>query len=163
VAPTGWSDELVHEIVKRLGDPRLAPDRWVGFSPAVIQSVIRWINTRKLAEFFLVAAGDRRRFEFWKQFVDELGPNSEGRVQAGQGFFEFPGFGVIEFMEVGNAAYIYPLDAFERFRREGVVPNSFLKDRSLSIDRIIHSPPDYWPTRWTPVIRGLIDRGKRGR
>ena len=114
-----WAAAVVDAILDRLGDPRLQPERWEGFSDRIIRAIIRRINLGKLDEFFAKGAGDQARFEFWKQFVDHMGPRSEGRIHDGQGFFEFPGFGVIEFMQVGNAAYFYRHDLYYRFLRRG--------------------------------------------
>ncbi len=155
-----WSDEIVDFIVAVLGDPRLQPDEWRGLPQNVIDAVVLRINTSKLETFFLEAAGDRERFEFWKNFVADMGPRSEGRVAAGQGFFEFPGFGVVEFMEVGNAAYIYRTADYERMLSRKSISNYMLKDPDACITRILHYSG--WPWRWEPQIRQLIARGRRG-
>ena len=122
-------------------------------------------RTVSLSEFFLRGAGDRRRFDFWVQFVDYMGPHSEGRIGHGQGFFEFPGFGVVEFMETGNAAYFYEKEIYMRLlRRRPNPPNSALKYRELlmRVDgrewRIIHSGD--WEWKWSRRVTAQIRRGE---
>lgn len=167
-----WAEVIILDLVKKLGDPRVKPENWTGLSEEKRNALARWINTHKLSEFFLEGAGDEERFDFWKKFVNDMGPASEGRVRAGQGFFEFPGFGVVEFMEKGNAAYIYEPDVYAKFRSRRNVSNYELKDRSLVMSdylglraagsssemRIIHQPG--WQTDWSAVVAGYIRSGR---
>ena len=161
-----WLGDLLTRIIQRLGDPRSQPQNWDHVTQSVRERVVEWINTRKLEAFFLRGGGDRERYEFWRQFARYMGPRSEGRIAEGQGFFEFPGFGVIEFMETGNAAYIYPLDVYEQFRARTQVPNGALKNRRLLLRdrqgaefRIHHSRG--WSREWQGIIETLIREGSR--
>jgi len=171
IEPGDWDEPLLTDLVNRLGDPRVEPGNWLNLKRGRYEELVRWINRHKLSQFFIDGAGDRERFDFWNKFVDSMGPGSEGRIREGQGFFEFPGFGVIEFMEKGNAAYIYDLEVYEGFRSRKHVSNFALKDRdrlmrdelglrsgvSSSEMRILHFTG--WQTEWSAVIHGYIKNG----
>jgi hypothetical protein len=159
-----WDDEILELIVQLLHDPRLRRELWSGISPEIQDAVALWMNRHKLSEFFLRGAGDKRRFDFWVEFVDHMGPHSAGRIGPGQGFFEFPGFGVVEFMETGNAAYFYDQRTYLRMlNRRPPPPNGALKDRDLLMlvhgeeGRMIHSGE--WEWKWRPRVAALIAHG----
>lgn len=168
---SNWAEPVITKIVELMGDPRLRGDEWSTFPEQVRKDVARWINERTLKQFFLDGAGDQRRYAFWREFVEHMGPHSVGRVEEQQGFFEFPeaGFGVIEFMATGNAAYIYPLDFYHRMLNRGQVSNGLLKDRSQVLRRTVRSAYGYsreqelrithsgpWENRWLPIMQQLI-------
>lgn len=93
----------------------------------------------ELREFFSYD-GNSERWDFWARYADQAQEiycqHAERRL-----FIDFDTLGVIEFGEVGNAAYIYNIEDFRRLRRRAVLTtmhHADLKDRNRAL-RIIHS------------------------
>ena len=106
--------------------------------------------------------GDRA--EFWRSYVNSAKVQDVNKILAGEGFMlNFGHFGVIEFKNVGNAAYIYPSDVFNKFWKSanfGTNSPSHFKDGTKTVrskklptwdGRIIHH------TGWQDTAKERID------
>lgn len=128
---------------------------WKQMSSVAISKFNKWLSLKVMKDFF----GESDRFRFWRNYLEIL----EGWYlvrSKGQLFLDFGNFVVVEFKEIGNAAYIYEKSVFEekfgRFANESnAVPNSKLKDQFLAIDRITHS--GNWEYRAAQIIRSVIE------
>ena len=81
-------------------------------------------------------------------------------------FIDFGHFGVVEFAEIGNAAYLYPKSVFQSIVSRATMASGvvWLKEMDATIQspspgptgtgRIIHAGD--WQNRYTPWVRQLI-------
>lgn len=110
---------------------------------------------------FFEKVSDNERFEFWRGYLSEM-RDVRGDLDNLRLFIDFGGFGVLEFGETGNAAYIYRREDFERFRRrnfEKRMSNNALKNQDINLGRITHHSG--WKRKATQKMRGLL-RSQRG-
>ena len=94
-------------IYRSLGHPDDSFSRVHGLDPENLERFRRWLNFRIMSEVF-EAAGYSDRFQFWKQFADDLHKVRCITVKDYNVALVFRDIAVVEFAQVGNAAYVYP-------------------------------------------------------
>jgi hypothetical protein len=104
----------------------------------------RWWRTVLLAtalSSFFSQGHDNERFEFWADFLPWM-QDVNGDLENGRLFIDFGGFGVIEFADQNNAAYVYEPDVFNELMALGLAgtarSNNDFKDRTRVFKRITH-------------------------
>ena len=94
----------------------------------------------RLSQFF-EECPDNERFEFWQQFIPHL-QEVRGDLDYQRLFLDFGSFGIIEFAESGNAAYVYNARDFREFQEMNFDKrprnHASLKNKSRSIKRLNH-------------------------
>lgn len=164
--PGEWVEPILEWVLASFGEPATPDSRlrhqdpfWEPLPATVKEAFRRWLLTREVVRFF-----EGERAEFWKHYVQEGNVRDVRLILDGQGFMlDFGGFGVIEFKQIGNAAYLYPREVFRAYWAEAdrlTRPEAF-KDRRRTLKghwgyrggdgRIIHSGD------WRPWARYLID------
>ncbi len=101
-----WEERILQEISAKYGSPRgsrsifwnsVARDRRDGF--------LRWLLRKKLDRAF---SADTDRHRYWLSKVPQMVDVKNGRAgRTEYAWLVFEGFAVVEFFEVGNAAYFY--------------------------------------------------------
>ncbi len=136
-----WLVSRIEEIVSRFGLPASQSDFWLKVDVSKKQAIQRLIGHRLIAEFFEDVDDPNGRFFFWQEYVDYLTgvvyPSSRSRI-----LLKFTNFLLVEFRDIGNAGYIYPLDE-HRWLETVVADDSRshqdCKDQYRASYRIIHS------------------------
>lgn len=112
-----WNDSILHYINEHFDKPARpehnAQDSrfWQGVSEASKDAFRRWLIRREIQSFF-----EGTRANFWRAYVDLGKVRDVQKILNGEGFMlEFGRFGVVEFKNVGNAAYLYPQKVFRKF------------------------------------------------
>ena len=113
-----WHEEMLNYINHEWGKPgRVESDNkndhrfWHNVKNQAKEEFRRWLISREVVSFF-----DGERAKFWRDYVDAAKVKDVQKILGGDGFMlDFGRFGVIEFKNVGNAAYIYPQETFKRF------------------------------------------------
>jgi len=169
VTPERWISEVVSWIEKRFGKP---PRSEEGLSPfwRQIDAETRRVFRRyavegTLRDFFDSVQDPHGRFQFWRGFLDHI-EDAEAFLDHTVAIIDFGKFGVVEFGNVGNAAYVYgpePLAAVWRGARSARHPADF-KDREATLrrphpgpagdGRMIHH--EGWQARYGAWIRRLL-------
>jgi len=112
-------DELILEFIERKFGSPLYEDLktgietpfWRKVSDSAKHEFRTWLMLRLIQDFF-----EGERADFWKNYVQANLVKRVKEILQGDGFMiDFGHFGVIEFKYVGNAAYIYPANVFDRF------------------------------------------------
>jgi len=161
-----WQEPIPRWIHDRFGlpdDPIASPGFWNPLPPYVRERFRRWAMEHRLAAFFQDAYDPNGRFAFWKSFLDsiqEVTPGANGKVA----IIDFGRFFVVEFAEVGNAAYVYPNYLLDKMKSYLSQPyntqawflNYYLKDQKAALNRIIHR--EGWQMKYAPEIQDLILR-----
>jgi hypothetical protein len=134
---------------------------WEGISEESQRKFMKWLDWRTVVDFFDRLAYDSERLAFWRMFKDGLEyvrVRNAGNTKAI--FLVFPQVAVIEFLDINNAAYIYPRHVYEqRFarhasgRRSITYPPS-LKDRDACVLWIHHSRE--WQARYYHEVARLV-------
>ncbi len=139
---------------------------WYSIPAQVRDEYRRWANEETIRDFFESARDHYGRFEFWQGFIEHV---EDARMALGQEamLMDFGSFGVAEFAEVGNAAYVYPHEFFPRIwnRDSSAMAPGDLKERKATLrgrrggpnldGRILHSGE--WQLRYGPWIQRLIE------
>ena len=72
----------------------------------------KWLLKKRIEDFF----GNDERSDFWKSYVEQEYIINAESILSNQGFMlDFGKFGVVEFKEIGNAAYVYPKAVFHEY------------------------------------------------
>ena len=107
------------------------------------------------------------RADFWRPYVESAKVKDVQQIISGDGFMlDFGEFGVVEFKNKGNAAYVYPKHVFVEFWGRGKFgannPEHF-KDISRTIKGTAKSPWDgrilhfeKWQLRTSARIKKLL-------
>ncbi len=155
-------DSLMQNIYECLGDPRETITRWDAIDLENRKCFLRWLNLRIMSDFF-AEAGDNERFRFWEQFALELDEARSIKIKDNTvAFLVFEEVFVVEFAQVGNAAYVYPRNYYEaRFKhfatgKQMVYNESRLKD-STNLFRILHG--GNWQSRYYNRVASCVRRG----
>jgi len=98
--------------------------------------------------------GRDERSLFWREFsnyIKDLVYNEENRIL----FMTFNKFTVIEFVDIGNAAYIYTNDIYSKYfkkysKTKDSIYNSILKDKEKSITKVNHTGS--WQNKMLDVL-----------
>jgi len=162
-----WDERILRFIEKKYGEPS-DPDKneietpfWKNVKPEPKKEFRTWIMLQRIQEFF-----EGERADFWRRYVVEKRVTRVKKILDGDGFMiDFGPFGVVEFKNLGNAAYIYPANAFgtywRRADRESYV--SRFKDKEKTISnrhyrgwdgRIIHR--EGWQSETSSKIKTLM-------
>ncbi len=160
-----WNEQILRWILDRFGDPGTAeamPRFWEAVSVEVRQEFRRWVIERQMADFFRDVYDPNGRFAFWKQFIDHIRDAKLSR-DGSAALLDFGRFFVVEFAEIGNAAYVYPTDCMQRLLEKLTDPkavqiwyrNLYLKDRTIALDRILHTPN--WQWKYGRRVQNLIN------
>jgi hypothetical protein len=112
-----WNDSFLDYIYEQFGKPAQLGNKvhdqrfWQGVSEASKDAFRRWLIRREIQSFF-----EGVRAIFWRKYVDLGKVKDVQKILNGEGFMlDFGRFGVVEFKNVGNAAYIYPQTVFKKF------------------------------------------------
>jgi hypothetical protein len=161
-----WYEPLLELIAARYGCP--ARDKghedpfWKAVSQEARNAYLQWHISRQILAFF-----EGERAEFWRYFVDAHYVRGVTDTLDGKGFLlDFGTFGVVEFKDIGNAAYIYPKAVFDVHwsRAKSYINPSELKNRSRTVQsvgqqgRIIHGPRGAWQEQAQNEIERLLRR-----
>lgn len=122
----------------------------------------RQLRVRRELHRFFERFPDNERFEFWKKFIPYL-YDARGDLTHQRLFLDFGTFGLIEFAETGNAAYVYGAKDFREIRdmnfRRKPTNHSEVKDRNRSITRLTHR--GRWQNRFRRKINHYLRQTKR--
>ena len=125
-------------VIRELGPPRTSGDpRWRLISAEVASRIHEEVIRRSLQEFFS-GQENHERFGFWFGYALRM-TRVHTRLEGAACLMDFGGFGVIEFRDVGNAAYFYPSDEFARLRDLRAHSPSALKIPSRALARLTHA------------------------
>lgn len=113
-----WSENILEYIKNKWGVPNRPSSKkridhrfWDHVSESAKEEFKRWLMLAEVESFF---EGDRA--EFWRDFVKAAKVKDVNQILSDEGFMlDFGHFGVVEFKNVGNAAYIYPKEVFKKF------------------------------------------------
>lgn len=138
-----WSDDIVDRLLNDLGRPPLGSlvDVWRRIdkrSPGVVKELLSWMAMRDLESFFRKARDPHGRFKFWRDnFRDNF---ASVRPLAGYQamLLHMPPIIVVEFAEVGNAAYVYSERERSWLEKRGGFGVSYYKRR----DNLLSRPSD---------------------
>ena len=161
-----WYEPILDLIAKEYGLPKGKMDRtayenpfWDEINSSTKDELRKWLLKKRIEDFF----GDDERSGFWKSYVEKGSISNAETILSNEGFMlDFGKFGVVEFKEIGNAAYIYPTDVFREYWRNAerkYHPSSF-KDKSRTIKtvnwdgRILHF--EGWQERAHQRIHRLL-------
>ncbi|NMB11669.1 MAG: hypothetical protein GX977_05220 [Firmicutes bacterium] len=134
---------------------------WEGISEESRRKFTKWLGWCKVVNFFDRLGRDSQRLEFWrmfKEYLEDAQVRNAGNTKAI--FLVFQRIAVIEFLDIGNAAYIYPRAIYERdyesyaLGRRPIGAQSLLKDQETSMLRIIHGGS--WQNRYYGRVARLI-------
>jgi hypothetical protein len=130
---------------------------WKNVSDTARAEFHKWLMIQEINEYF-----DGERADFWRPYV-EKGALEDINVQEKGFLLQFHRFGVVEFKETGNAAYVYPIKHFMQFMNMPSMTNSNLadfKNKKQTIKgrnwdgRIIHWSG--WQDTTQKLIKGLM-------
>jgi len=155
-----WSFIVLRWIRDQFGVPPKSEDGltpfWRRIPYEIRREFRRWVNETTIQQFFDRIRDPHGRFKFWKEFIDEI-EEAEVVLADAAMLMDFGKFGVVEFSEKGNAAYVYRRITFQRFKMmEFLRSVSDLKDQTVAEDRIIHSGS--WEEKYRPKIKHLLRR-----
>ncbi|HPC33224.1 MAG TPA: hypothetical protein PLG94_10610 [Smithellaceae bacterium] len=157
-----WHEPILNFIATRYGRPansnQIEDAFWRGVDDDVKDEFLKWYITKQIIDFF-----EGERADFWRHFVKTRSVRDVLKILDGKGFMlDFGSFGVIEFKDKGNAAYVYPRDVFRFFQSIAVkytIPTYF-KNRNTTVKT---SFDPYWDGRiihsgaWQPGARQRIE------
>lgn len=153
---------ILELILRRFGRPadgdtaRHEDSFWTSVSDTGRAAFMQWLMKREISEFF----SDDERSAFWASYVDNSSLRRVKRLQHVDGFLlDFGAFGVIEFKEIGNAAYVYAKEAFAAYwdRAYLMQRHTDFKDKTLTLrtwpndGRIFHHTG--WEERTSQTLR----------
>ena len=86
---------------------------WKKVNKRVKEEFNTWYLSKQIEEFF-----EGERADFWKKYVPRNAVKRLNMILNGEGFLiDFGVIGVVEFKNIGNAAYIYPRNTFAGYWR----------------------------------------------
>lgn len=152
-------DPALQQIHRRLRTPYIDTATWSAASEQARNTFCLWFNRNWLKASFR-DSGQSDRYEFWLQFVEQMEPDRRSTEMVK--IFHFPGFTVVEFLEVGYAAYFYAREVFEgidrlhRWRRN---PRLLQDEKKLlpGVPRLLHQ--GFWHVPWGRRVKDLLKQG----
>lgn len=106
-----WATPILELIEKRFGVSTVETPFWRKVNAGAKKEFAIWVMEKRIERFF-----EGARADFWKRFLRAGQVVRVREILQEDGFMiDFGKFGVIEFKQVGNAAYIYPQPVFSRF------------------------------------------------
>lgn len=152
--PPRWRVKVLEELQKRYGLPdaeRSRPAFWAPLAEEPKAAFRRWFLKRVLKQAF---GRGSERHRFWETWVDEMRDVSVGWAGTTEyAIIDFPNFGVVEFFEVGHAAYFYDRNTVNEIRR---VRPSNAGDLKTGSDRLIHR--EGWQSEADTRVRKRLRR-----
>ena len=138
-ARNNWDEGILAYIWKTFGEPHSSDDEtavdfsfWRDVNPESRQEFLSWVILQRIEDFF-----EGERADFWRQYVDQARVKRVREILDKDGFMlDFGTFGVVEFKNVGNAAYVYPRNEFQKFwagERFLTQQAGYFKDKSLTL------------------------------
>ena len=112
-----WSENVLEYILHKFGKPNSALDGkeaeqrfWHQIKANAKDEFRKWMIAKEVKSFF-----DGERANFWQFYIKSAKIKDVNKILAGRGFMmDFGHFGVVEFKDAGNAAYIYPKEFFHK-------------------------------------------------
>jgi hypothetical protein len=153
-----WSDFVCRWIRRQFGIPASGEGQtpfWRRLPAPVRDEFRRWVQEQTLSEFFRTHGDTAGRFQFWRRFSShwhDVHAVLDNRVMV----MDFNEFGVIEFAEVGNAAYVYDAHSFSYILARNPRSIAEFKNKSLVHERILHF--EGWQYRADAVLLPLLRR-----
>ena len=166
-----WDEPILDFIVEKFGVPShraqdagVETEFWRGVSGPAKHDFRTWHNLRRIEAFF-----EGKRADFWRRYVEVDKVRRVNEILNGKGFMlDFGSFGVVEFKDIGNAAYVYPRGVFKTFWDQAHrwdYPSMFKKKRKTLRHedypwwdgRIFHMRG--WQSRTAQIINRLLDTG----
>ncbi len=172
-----FDESIMYKIKDRLGDPREDfSTAWNEINNKARDKASSWLNYKRLKEFFDSIETDQeeaqKRFNYWEKHYNDMKKVEfvEDKLQL---FMIFNEFVVIEFGDLGNAAYFYEKNYFDQnlakyMSKSNSVSNTLLKKTSEArdtnkkyVEKLDHRMGDrgYWQKR----ADKMVDKFKRGR
>jgi hypothetical protein len=165
-----WATPILELIEKRFGVPTMEKEKptietpfWRKVNPGAKKEFAIWVMEKRIEKFF-----EGERADFWKRFLRQGKVVRVREILQGDGFMiDFDRFGVIEFKQVGNAAYIYPQPVFTSYwnrAQKYFYPGAF-KDKHNTVrspsfplwdGRIIHNRYWHWQEDTAQKIQQLL-------
>jgi len=164
-----WATSILEWIEKKFGVPKQDEGKtsietpfWRQVEPAAKKEFALWVMEKRIERFF-----EGERADFWKRFLQAGKVIRVQEILQGDGFMiDFGRFGVIEFKQVGNAAYVYPQSVFSDYwhRSQKYYHPSGFKDTDRTIrnaslaswdGRILH-PRNSWQESAAQKIHQLL-------
>lgn len=150
-----FQESILNYIYYSYGRPEDNQFNWEKVNDKAIEKYKLWIAQKCMKEFF----GDDDRYVFWYSYVK----NSEAKlldVNERQLFLDFGELIVVEFRNIGNAAYIYEKGDFYKYFKKYLNNNKIYddgtyKNRGINLVRIIHS--GNWQYKADSILRGVAD------
>ncbi|QIZ08472.1 hypothetical protein HFZ78_18610 [Priestia megaterium] len=162
---------LLNQAIRRLQDPRVRKDDWMFLSEKALKEVEKWLLGNKLKKFF-ENDSNSKRFDYWKRYIDYMEDVTPLKVPL-VAFIYFKHFVIVEFGNIGNAAYFYHKGGFEEIilqrtsspefrntrsvsKKESLLKEQerFYKGKKLFITKMSHSVN--WQSRFDDEMRDLL-------
>jgi hypothetical protein len=153
-----WNGLVCRWIRRQFGVPASGESHapfWRRVPAPVRDEFRRWVQEQTLSEFFSAHGDTAGRFQFWRRFSSrwhDVYAAVDNRVMV----MDFDEFGVIEFAEVGNAAYVYDAQSFSYILSRNPRSIAEFKNRSLVHERILHF--EGWQYRADAILLPLLRR-----
>lgn len=145
-----WDERLLNFIADKYNPPisidtGLDVDTpfWKKVNNPAKEAFNTWYISKRIEDFF-----EGERAEFWKKYVKKNKVKRVKKILNGEGFLiDFDKIGVVEFKNIGNAAYIYPPKAFSLYwiQSDGNNTLSFFKNKNNTVKHKMFS--DKWGGR----------------
>lgn len=165
-----WDEAVLESFQADFDSPRPGEVQnryWAMVLPEPRAEFRSWALGQLVENYFSQFADEKQRGAFWRPFVEKAGSQPQLRCRIGREYLAmgipFGTFGVVEFGQVGNAAYIYPISEFRSIISGDHSLPSDLKDISRTIKkigdevvdgRLLHF--DGWQDAWRPRIERLL-------
>jgi hypothetical protein len=118
-----YSDTWFDDIKNELGTVKINNKiqlKWLQFSDTQRETFTRWVNYIKLDEFFTKSVNEPDRKFFWQRYLSYI-IDLEYYEKIGQAIvLELRNHTVIEFCEMGNAAFVYRKEDFSLQEAENI-------------------------------------------
>lgn len=153
-----YNEALLTQVVDRLRDPRHSNHYWKDVPESVVQKVRAYLIENDLRSFFMEHS-DNERFQYWQKFSRNIDNTKKVNDPPIIAMF-FNDFVAVEFGYVGNAAYFYEKESFNKYllheMREGM-RESYLKDKHAHyyINSLSHS--GYWQSRFDQYMVNYLN------
>lgn len=123
------------------GWPNEAPGPWSRL-PARAAELARWfIFSRDLREFFGSTEGNADRIAYWRAWIHQVRDHATFK-RVGAFAIRLADYWIVEFLQVGNATYIYTHERWSQLRVSPEVSDiNRLKMRRVATTRLIHRGP----------------------
>jgi len=116
-----WGELILEFIADKFGPPYSITSEddtdtifWRGVKEDAKSEFSIWYMLKNIEEFF-----EGERADFWKKYVQRKEVRRVKKILDGNGFMlDFGAFGVIEFKNIGNAAYVYVKREFEKYWKD---------------------------------------------